>query len=176
MITELYTPRLLLRKMRASDSASLFQVWSDNEVTKFMNIDRFTNESQAKDMILFLDELSKEEKAIRYSIIELESNNIIGSCGFNYFDFENAKAEIGYDLNKMYWGQGFAKEAITCLIQYAFSDLNLNRIEAKIEPENINSIRLIEKLSFTYEGTLRKAEKSKNRFIDLNLYSLLATD
>lgn len=176
LIKKLNTPRLLLKKMHVLDSAELFQIWSDHEVTKFMNIESFNNENQVKEMILLFDKLSKNEEAIRYTLIELKSNQIIGTCGFNYIDFENAKAEIGYDLNKMYWGQGFAKEAITCLIQYAFNDLNLNRIEAKIEPENINSIRLIEKLSFTYEGTLRKAEKSKNRFIDLNLYSLLATD
>ncbi|PAD27480.1 GNAT family N-acetyltransferase [Niallia circulans] len=176
LITELHTTRLLLRKMRASDSTSLFPIWSDPEVTKFMNIDSFTEESQAKEMIFFLDELSKEDKAIRYAIIELESNQIIGSCGFNFIDFENEKAEIGYELSKLYWGQGYAKEAISCLIQSAFTDLHLNRIEAKIEPDNINSIKLIEKLSFTYEGTLRKAEKAKNRFIDLRLYSLLATD
>lgn len=176
LITELNTARLLLRKMRASDSASLFPIWSDPEVTKFMNIDSFTEEKQAKEMISFLDDLSKEEKAIRYAIIEVESNQIIGSCGFNFIDYGNAKAEIGYELKKLYWGQGYAKEALSCLIQSAFNDLKLNRIEAKIEPDNINSIRLIEKLSFTYEGTLRKAEKSKNRSIDLRLYSLLATD
>lgn len=51
LITELHTTRLLLRKMRASDSTSLFPIWSDPEVTKFMNIDSFTEESQAKEMI-----------------------------------------------------------------------------------------------------------------------------
>lgn len=176
LITKLNTHRLVLRKMKESDSASLFEIWSDPEVTKFMNIDCFTDEIQAKEMILLLNELYKENKAIRYSIIELESDKIVGSCGYNILDFENAKAEIGYEINKYYWGKGYAPESISCLINYAFNDLKLNRIEAKIQPENINSIKVLKKLNFIFEGTLRKVEKSKGIFIDLNLYSILATD
>lgn len=176
LITELSTKRLLLRKMKSSDSDSLFQIWSDPEVTRFMNIDRFTDQKQAKEMIMLFDKLSKENTAIRYSIIELESNKIIGSCGYNILDFENAKTEIGYEIDKHYWGKGYAPEAISFLIKYAFNDLNLNRIEAKVEPENVNSIKVLKKLSFLFEGTMRKVERSKGRFIDLNLYSLLVTD
>lgn len=176
LITNLSTKRLMLRKMQLSDSDSLFQIWSNPEVIKFMNIDRFTDKKQVKEMILLFDKLSKENTAIRYSIIELESNKIIGSCGYNILDFENAKTEIGYEINKHYWGKGYAPEAISCLVKYAFNDLKLNRIEAKVEPENVNSIKVLKKLNFLFEGTMRKVEKSKGRFIDLNLYSLLVTD
>ncbi|MCM3316734.1 GNAT family N-acetyltransferase [Rummeliibacillus stabekisii] len=176
MIKELYTERLFLRKMTTSDSESLFKIWSDPEVTKFMNINSFNNISQAKEMINLLDKLSQEKRAIRYSIIELESNQIIGSCGYNSIDFENAKVEIGYDISKVYWGKGYAPEAISSLIEYAFNSLNINRIEAKVEPENINSIKVLRKLNFTFEGTMRKCEKSNGKFIDLSLYSKLVTD
>lgn len=110
MITEIQTKRLKLRKMKLSDSASLFNIWSDPEVTKFMNINSFTEESQAVEMIKILNNLSLKSKAIRYSIIELESNRIIGSCGYNSIDSSNAKAEIGYDISKDYWGKGYAPE------------------------------------------------------------------
>jgi len=176
LIKELYTERLFLRKMTTSDSESLFKIWSDPEVTKFMNINSFNNISQAKEMINLLDKLSQEKRAIRYSIIELESNQIIGSCGYNSIDFENAKVEIGYDISKAYWGKGYAPEAISSLIEYAFNSLNINRIEAKVEPENINSIKVLRKLNFTFEGTMRKCEKSNGKFIDLSLYSKLVTD
>lgn len=144
MITEIQTKRLKLRKMKLSDSASLFNIWSDPEVTKFMNINSFTDESQAVEMIKILNNLSLESKAIRYSIIELESNRIIGSCGYNSIDSSNAKAEIGYDISKDYWGKGYAPEAIQSLMDYAFNTLNFNRIEAKVEPENNNSIRVLQ--------------------------------
>lgn len=175
-MTQLQTERLALRKMKASDSASLFQIWSDPEVTKYMNIDNFTAESQALEMIEILDKLAMENKAIRYAIIELQSNRIIGSCGYNMLDFTNSKAEIGYEISKQYWGKGYAQEAIRALLDYAFSALQLVRIEAKVEPENINSIRVLQKLNFTFEGTMRKCEKSKETLIDLSIYSKLITD
>ncbi|MFD3270089.1 GNAT family N-acetyltransferase [Paenibacillus dendritiformis] len=154
----------------------MFKIWSDPEVTKFMNINCFTDENQAKDMIKLLDELSQDNKAIRFSIIEMESNEIIGSCGYNSIDFENAKAEIGYDIAKAFWGRGYASEAICSLLDYAFSSLKLNRIEAKVEPENVNSVKVLQKLNFTFEGTLRQYEQVNGKFNDLNMYSKLRTD
>ncbi len=176
LITELHTERLHLRKMKVSDSSSLFKIWSDPDVTKFMNVSCFTDENQAKEMINLLDDLSRDSKAIRYSIIKKESNEIIGSCGYNSFDFENEKAEIGYDIAKSFWGRGYASEAICSLLDHAFSSLKLNRIEAKVDPENVNSIKLLQKLNFTFEGTLRQYERVEGKFNDLNIYSKLISD
>ncbi len=176
MINEIPTKRLLLRRMRVSDTHSLFRIWSDPEVTKYMNISNFTKESQAKEMIELLDELTRANKAVRFCIIDQASHEIIGSCGFNLIDLDNAKAEIGYDLAKAYWGLGYAPEAIHALTQHAFKKLRLNRIEAKVEPANVSSIKVLNKCNFTYEGTLRQYEKSKEIFIDISMYSLLSTD
>ena len=176
LITELNTERLHLRKMNVADSPQLFKIWSDPDVTKFMNITSFTHEEQAFEMIEILDELAQDQKAIRFTIIERQSNEIIGSCGFNSIDFENEKAEIGYDIAKAFWGKGYAPESINALLDYAFQTLKLNRIEAKVEPENANSIKVLNKLNFTFEGTLRQYEKAKGNFIDINMYSRLKTD
>lgn len=176
LITELHTERLHLRKMKVSDSSSLFKIWSDPDVTKFMNVSCFTDENQAKEMINLLDDLSRDSKAIRFSIIKKESNEIIGSCGYNSFDFENEKAEIGYDIAKSFWGRGYASEAICSLLDHAFSSLKLNRIEAKVDPGNVNSIKLLQKLNFTFEGTLRQYERVEGKFNDLNIYSKLISD
>lgn len=176
LITELYTQRLHLRKIEESDSLSLFKIWSDPDVTRFMNINNFTDENQAKDMINLLNELAQNNKAFRFTIIEKESNQIIGSCGYNFLDFENSKTELGYDISQAFWGKGYAPEAISALLDYTFIHLKLNRVEAKVELENVNSIRVLQKLKFTLEGTLRKSEKSNGKFIDLNIYSKLITD
>ncbi|WP_339226063.1 GNAT family protein [Oceanobacillus sp. FSL K6-2867] len=176
MKKELFTKRLHLRKMKVSDSPALFNIWSDPDVTKFMNISRFINESQAKEMIELLDELSQTSKAIRYSMVDLNTNEIIGTCGFNSIDFENARAEIGYDITKNKWRMGYAPEGIRALINLAFGNLQLNRIEAKVDPKNVNSIHVLQKLNFTFEGTLRQYEKSKGNFVDISIYSLLKTD
>ncbi|KAB8135772.1 GNAT family N-acetyltransferase [Gracilibacillus oryzae] len=172
----LTTKRLQLHKISIADAPKLFRIWSDPEVTRYMNITRFNSEKEAEDMIAFLNELAKQEKAIRYSIFLKESDELIGSCGFNSFDKENSITEIGYDIAKEHWGNGYAPEAITSLLETAFNVLEINRVEAKVEPENLHSIKVLEKLNFTYEGRLRHAEKSKGRFVDLNVYSRLKSD
>ncbi len=176
MITELHTNRLYLRKITIADASKLFTIWSDPDVTRFMNITPFTNEKQAIEMITYLNQLAEDKQAIRFSIIHKVNNQLIGSCGFNLLDFENQKTEIGYDIDKAYWGKGYAPEAINALVDTAFTTLNLNRVEAKVEPENVNSIKVLEKLHFTFEGTLRQTEKSKGRFVDLSIYSKLQSD
>ncbi len=176
MITELHTERLVIRQVQVSDSPYLFQIWSDPAVAEFMNISPFTSESQAIEMVEVLEELAQEQKAVRFSIIHRETNEIIGSCGYNFLDFEHEKAEIGYDLAQAYWGKGYASEAIGYLVDYAFTSLQFNRIEAKVVPQNIRSIKLLEKLDFTFEGTLREYEKTDGRFSDLHMYSRLQAD
>ncbi|SDJ78894.1 GNAT family N-acetyltransferase [Sediminibacillus albus] len=176
MNDNLYTKRLHLKRMTIADSAGLFRIWSDPHVTKFMNIDNFQEEKQAEEMIAYLEELARTNRAIRFSIFELQTNELIGSCGYNSLDFENGKTEIGYDIAKASWGNGYAPEAIAKLVENAFETLGLNRVEAKVEPGNENSIKVLEKLNFTYEGTLRQSEKSKGRFVDLLMYSKLKSD
>ncbi|QTB14733.1 GNAT family N-acetyltransferase [Lysinibacillus sphaericus] len=146
------TERLLLRKVANADAKSLWSIWSDPSVTKFMNISCFTHEEQALDMIELLNQLANEHRAIRYSIIELTSNHIIGSCGFNNVDYDNATAEIGYDLAKTHWGKGYATEGIIALIHVAFTHLDMSTIIAKVDAANINSIRVLQKLNFILQG------------------------
>ena len=184
MITQLHTNRLHLRQMKESDSAELFQVWSDPEVATYMNISPFSDEKQAVEMIQVLANLAEDNQAIRFSIIEKESGTIMGSCGYNYLDYEHARAEIGYDLAKAYWGKGYAAEAVSALVDHGFTSLKLNRIEAKVDPRNVNSIKLLEKLEFTREGMLRGYERAgtrdgagvENIFKDLYMYSKLSSD
>ncbi|AVK83391.1 GNAT family N-acetyltransferase [Lysinibacillus sp. B2A1] len=169
MIEQIDTKRLYLRKMKLEDANNLFQIWSDPDVTKYMNIMNLTDVKQAQEMITILDQLAKEQKGIRFSIIEKTSHKIIGSCGFNSFDDENNTAEIGYELAKAYWGKGFAQESIAALIHYACTTLNIKKIEAKVEPANKNSIKLLEKLKFSYIGTLPETETSD----DISIYALI---
>jgi ribosomal-protein-alanine N-acetyltransferase len=146
------TERLLLRKVASADAKSLWGIWSDPAVTKFMNISSFTHEEQALEMIDLLNHLANEHRAIRYSIIKKIGNCIIGSCGFNNIDFDKATAEIGYDLAKTHWGKGYATEAIIALIHVAFTHLEITTIVAKVDAANSNSIKVLQKLNFILQG------------------------
>ena len=73
-------------------------------------------------------------------------------------------------------GKGIITKSCKALIDYCFSDLQLNRIEIKCGTENFKSKTIPEKLNFTKEGVIREGELLYDKFIDLNLYSLLKTD
>ncbi|MCR6097687.1 GNAT family N-acetyltransferase [Salipaludibacillus agaradhaerens] len=176
MLTERQTERLVMRQVKAEDAESLFPIWSDPRVTQFMNITTFSHKNEAVNMINYLNELAEQQQALRFSIIEKKSGRIIGSCGYHLLDLKNEKTEIGYELGYPYWRKGYGTEVVKDLIDAAFLELNLHRIEAKVEPNNVNSIRLLEKVNFLYEGTLRESEKSGDTYSDLQLYSLLKTD
>lgn len=173
MNTNLQTERLYLRQIQISDAPYLFAFWSDPIVTEFMNIEPFQCIEEAEEMILVLNKLALKNKAIRYTILLKGTNKIIGSCGYNCIDKNNARAEIGYELGKDFWGKGYASEAILTLMKEGFNERKLNRIEAKVEPQNSKSIKVLEKLGFFFEGTLRQYEKSDGAFVDLYMYSKL---
>lgn len=175
-MTIIETSNLQLKPVELNDAPSLFAYWSDPVVSKYMNIEAFTDITQAEQMILLLQKLCLEKTACRWTIFLKSTGQIIGSCGFNYFDFENERAEIGYDLGYPFWGNGYVPEALQSLISFGFHDLGLNRIEAKVEPENINSIKVLKKLHFVEEGTLRQYEKAKGKLVDLSMFSVLRTD
>jgi ribosomal-protein-alanine N-acetyltransferase len=171
---KLETDRLILRQMTLEDVPALFKIWSDPEVTKYINITAFKEESQAREMIELLNRLAEEKKAIRWAITLKEDQKVIGSGGFNTWLKEEAfRGEIGYDLDRGYWGRGIMTEVLHALISFGFGPMKLNRIEAMVEPENIASIKLLKKNGFWEEGLLREYQVSKEKFIDLQIFSLL---
>ncbi|SDC83855.1 ribosomal-protein-alanine N-acetyltransferase [Terribacillus halophilus] len=161
------TSRLILRKMDKNDVNALFAIWSDPNVTKYMNIDGFSQIEQAEEMISILSDLSEKGEAIRYTILEAKTNSIIGSCGFNTLDFKNETAEVGYDLDSGFWNKGYGTEAVQGLVDYACHQLQFKKIEAKVDPNNIPSIKLLLKLDFILEGQFSN---------DLNLYTKYLLD
>lgn len=172
----IYSERLSLQEVSQKDAESLFHIWSNPEITKFMNIPAMTNVNQAMEMIQLFESLSREKKGNRFTISLTETNTVIGSCGFNYLDYENDRGEIGYELDKEYWGQGYMTEALKTLMQVGFSQFNLNRIEAKVEPQNVASQYVLKKIGCKEEGLLRKYEKAKGTYIDLIMFSALKED
>lgn len=104
------------------------------------------------------------------------SGNVIGSCGFLNRAPKHFRAEVGFELSKQYWGKGIAAEALEAVIKFGFEHLQLERIEALIEPANTSSQKLVEKTSFMREGLLRHYEYTCGKFDDLLIYSILKGD
>ena len=85
-----------------------------------------------------------------WPIYLIETNQNVGCCGLRPYDSESNTLEIGIHLKEAYWGNGFAMEACTKVIEYGFKTLRVNALFAGHNPKNIASAQLLEKLGFTY--------------------------
>jgi ribosomal-protein-alanine N-acetyltransferase len=172
----LETERFVLRQLTQNDSIEIFQYFSLDEVTKFYDLESFTNIEQAEELIQKWNQRFVRSQAIRWGITLKSENRVIGTCGFHGWMKNHYKAEIGYELTPKYWRQGFMTEVIEKIIEYGFNYLGLNRIEAFVEPENTGSRKVLEKIGLREEGTLKEHFYLRNRFVDTVIYALLKKD
>ena len=77
---------------------------------------------------------------------------------------------------RQYWGQGYAQEAVTALVAYAFVSFPLHRITASVDPQNAASVRVLEKCGFAKEAHFRQPEWFKGIWADDAIYAVLAAD
>ena len=87
-------------------------------------------------------------ETIRWAIEPIGHGEMIGTVGLLRFDFEQRRAEVGYELARHWWGRGLASEATAAVIGYGFLVLRLHRIEAGLLPGNDASVRVLQKLGF----------------------------
>lgn len=98
---------------------------------------------------------------------------LVGLIGLKDTDYLNQKTEIGYWLVESMTGKGIMTKCVKALIEFVFSAMKLNRIQIKCGVGNVKSSAIPKRLGFAFEGVERDGEKHQNRFIDLEIYSLL---
>jgi len=120
--------------------------------------------------------MHRNNEGSEYAFVIVENEEIIGRVGAYKIDNQNKIGEIGYWIVEGFQGKGIITKSCKAIIDFCFSDLQLNRIEIKCGTENFKSKIIPEKLNFTKEGVIRQGELLYDAFIDLNLYSLLKSD
>jgi len=112
-----------------------------------------------------------------FLVIDAESDELVGVVNVNDIvrDARNS-ASLGYYAFEPYAGKGFMREALRFVVAHAFRRLKLHRLEANIQPHNVRSIRLVEGLGFTLEGTSRRYLKIRGRWRDHQRWALLVED
>ncbi|WP_252313968.1 GNAT family N-acetyltransferase [Sinobaca sp. H24] len=98
---------------------------------------------------------------------------MIGTIDFAWWERGNGTVEIGFAIAEQYWGRGLIYEAACALNQFAFERMGVTRIEARCFAENTQSIRVLEKMGMTYEGTLRQRLLVKGERRNVHIYSIL---
>lgn len=170
----LETDRLILREIKEEDTEDLFINFSNAEIMKHYGSELLGNIEEARGLVRSFQIGFIENKGIRWGIQLKNKKGLIGTVGFHAVSLKHRRAEIGYELNQKYWGQGLAKEAIVKAVEYGLKEMELNRIGAVVFLENKNSNELLLKLGFQKEGILRNYMVQSGVSYDTNVYSLLA--
>jgi ribosomal-protein-alanine N-acetyltransferase len=173
-IPTLETERLRLRPLSKDDAPGVFAILGDADVAHGAGVTPLTTIEQANTAIDGYHRNYQNKRSIRWAIVRKDGNTLIGMGSFQRFDIHSRRAEIAYELGKPYWRQGYATEAVSALLHIAFKTMNLHRVEAVVEPGNIASQGLLEKIGFQAEGRLRERFLQDGTFHDDLFFGLLA--
>lgn len=173
---KLESERLILRPININDKAEIFAYRSDKETNKYQG---WIPETIA-DVESFINNIAKQIDEpgtwFQFSIIEKNSEKIVGDIGVHFWDKENRQVEIGCTLNKNFQKKGYASESLKRIIDYLFTELNKHRIIASIDPNNENSVRLVERIGFRKEAHFVESLFVNEKWVDDLIYSLIEKD
>ena len=110
---------------------------------------------------------------LRLGIALAADGTLLGTCALWRIDAQNRRAELGYLLDARHWGVGSMHEALSALLDYGFTELDLNRVEADTDSRNERSTRLLERLGFAREGLFRERCIVDGEVSDSAMYGLL---
>ena len=164
------TERLLLRQFSISDLENVFRGLSHPGIIKYYGV-CYDTEEAAKEQLKFFADLERNGTGIWWAICSPDNKIFYGACGLNNLSSEHSKAETGFWLFPEFWGKGIMSSAMPLILDYGFNNLVLHRIEGFVETENLNSKRLMGKLHFEHEGTMRDCEIKNGKFISLEIYA-----
>lgn len=170
---QIHTPRLILRRMLKSDSADMYEYSRDPAVSAYLLWNPHESEAFTRRYLNYLQSRYRAGDFHDWAVVWREADKMIGTCGFTRFSLDSNSAEIGYVLNRAYWGLGIAPEAVRAILRFGFLDLRLHRIEAHYMIGNDRSRRVMEKVGMTYEGTLRDSLFVKGRYVSVGVCAIL---
>lgn len=167
----LATERLLMRELCLADCHDFKEIFSSEKVMAYYGMFPVDNLEIVLQLIESLRSYYYEDRGIRWAILNRQTGQFMGTCGFHNCNNAARRAEIGYELHEDFWGHGYIKEAIEAMKGYGCSAMNLHRIEAMVYPENIGSIKALEALGFEKEGLLKGYAYFRNIYQDLLMFS-----
>ncbi len=168
----LETPRLILRELAPSDSAELFALRSDEEVTRFQLQDTPVSPEATRALIARVQKRYALKADIRWALTTRDAGAFAGTCAFAHFIPALDRGHVTYELTPRFWGRGLATEAVQAMVTFGHRTAELNRIEAVVVPGNLASARVLQKAGFEEEGLLRAYGHWQGRYYDLRMFSI----
>lgn len=176
MWPELRTGRLLLRLPREEDGPVIERCVSDFDVARMtMSIPHPYPAGGGLEWVRRQRALAAEGKADHCVVTLLSSGELVGAIGLRVEEMHHS-ASLGYWIGKPFWGRGYCTEAALALRDYAFGELQLNRLHACHWAHNPASGRVMQKLGMRCEGVQRQKYFRFGAYIDAVYYALLASE
>ena len=169
---QLTTANFLLRQLIEQDDNEIFLLRSNGQVNKYLEREKAKEIEDARAFIQKIRKSFASKEGLYWAICKKNESNLMGTICLWNFDLQNCKAEIGYELLPQFQKQGIMQEAFKSIINYAFSILNFNKIEAWTVEKNINSIKILERNNFTRDAQLENKINDPGSGIINVIYSL----
>ncbi|MBD8038567.1 GNAT family N-acetyltransferase [Solibacillus sp. A46] len=166
--SELKSERLFLRPISLEDAEDMYEYMADEETVKFL-FEPHKELTQTKKMI---DNYFLKEPLGKYALVLKESNKMIGAIEFRVHEW-NKSGELGFTMNRNFWGKGYMNEAGNLILNLAFNTLGLERVFSESDTRNAASSKLMSRLGMTHEGTMRKNHMIRGTLVDSVYYSIL---
>ena len=171
------TPRLILRKARLADADAMFRNWAnDPEVTKFLTWPTYKNVETAYPVLEMWEKAYEKPDYYQWMIELKEIGEPIGSISVVNQREDIGMAEIGYCIGRAWWHQGIMTEALRGVMDYLFTEVNMNRIEAKHDTNNPHSGGVMKKCGMAFEGIARASDRNNQGICDTAHYAILRSD
>ena len=152
----LHTARLRLRPVTSADADALFALHSNAYVLRYWDAPPWRERARAERFLATCRQLAEDGSGARLAIDRVSDGAFLGWCSLTRWNPDYRSAAMGYCLDEAAWGHGYATEAACALLRWAFGTLDLNRVQAEADTRNVASARVLEKLGFVREGTLRQ--------------------
>lgn len=169
--------RISLRRFKDDDAQRVHSavVRNADHLTPFMHwmVPDYSLE-MARDFIARSTKAAEARELLGFGIFL--DDELIGSIGFVGFDWKAAKAEIGYWIGREHEGKGIVSRACRAMIELAFDDLGINRIEIRCSSKNDRSAAIPKRFGFKFEGELRQSEFRNGELHDFSIFGLLRSE
>ena len=168
----LETPRLRLRPLIASDAEPLHGCYGDPEAMRYWDFPASLDPAQTAERLS--QSLRTDPKwHAAWAVLLKDGEQFLGMVNYHHREPWYQRLEVGYILARPYWRRGFMSEAMLAFLGHCFAGLGTHRVEATIEPENVDSIRLVERLGFRREGLLRDRLLVDGTYRSVLMFALL---
>jgi ribosomal-protein-alanine N-acetyltransferase len=170
------TERLRLRPVDETDADDLFALHSNPHVLRYWDSPPWTGRERAELFITASRQMAETGTGVRLAVDRAPDGAFIGWCSLTRWNPDHRSASLSYCYGEAGWGHGYATEAARALLMWAYDTLDLNRVQAEADTRNAASARVLEKLGFVLEGTLREDCVVAGEVSDSWVFGLIGSD